>query len=191
MDAFIHTVFQSARTHTEWLDKPVDESLLQAIYHDMKWGPTSANCCPLRIVFVQSKEAKEKLKPCLAPGNVDKTMSAPVTAIFAQDMAFYDHFGYLFPYADAKSWFTGTPGLAEETALRNSTLQAAYFIVAARARGLDCGPMSGFDKQAVDNTFLNGTTYQSNFICNLGYGDGAKLHPRLPRFDYADVCKVV
>jgi 3-hydroxypropanoate dehydrogenase len=154
----------------------------------MKFGPTSANCCPLRIVFVTTPEGKAKLKPCLAEGNVEKTMSAPVTALFAQDNEFYEHFSYLFPVADAKAWFTGSPGLIEETATRNASLQAAYFMIIARAYGLDCGPMSGFDKDALNEAFFKGTTHTVNFICNLGYGDASKLYPRLPRFDFEQVC---
>ncbi len=190
-DAALKLLFTDARTHNGWLDKPVDDDLLIKIYDAAKFGPTSANCSPLRLYFIKSKEAKEKLKPCLAPGNVEKTMAAPVTVIFADDYAFYDHLPKLFPHADAKSWFVGNQPLIDTTAFRNSVLQAAYFMLAARLHGLDCGPMSGFDNAQVDAVFLKDTSYKSNFICNLGYGDASKLFPRSPRFDFSDVCKVL
>ena len=189
-DQAFDTIFRAARTANGWLDKPVDDGLLQKIYDDMKWGPTSANCCPLRVVFVKSKPAKERLKPALAPGNVDKAMQAPVTAILAQDTKFYEHLPFLFPHADAKSWFAGNEPLITETAFRNSSLQAAYFMISARAHGLDCGPMSGFDKAKVDAAFFPDGRFKTNFICSLGYGDPAKLFPRSPRFKFEDVCQI-
>ena len=177
------------------LNKAVDfsfDEILENIYNAAKMGPTSANCSPLRIIFVKSKEAKEKLRPTLSPTNVDKTMTAPVTAIFAQDIEFYDSFAKLFPHnPDVKSWFVGSDELVKATAFRNSTLQAAYFIIAARAYGIDCGPMSGFDNAMVDEAFLKGTSYKSNFICNLGYGTTQGLHPRLPRFEFSEACKII
>jgi 3-hydroxypropanoate dehydrogenase len=187
----IDQIFASARTHNGWLAKPVPDSLLQEIYEVAKWGPTSTNSNPARIVFVKSAEAKAKLLPCLLPGNVDKTKEAPVTAIIAQDLAFPDTLGKLFPHADARSWFAGNEALIESTALRNSSLQGAYFMLAARAAGLDCGPMSGFDQSKVDQTFFPGSSWRSNFICNLGYGDASKLYPRLPRLSFDEACRIV
>ncbi len=183
-------IFTEARTHSAWLPKPVSDDILKKAYDLMKFGPTSANCSPLRIVFVKTKEAKELLKPSLSEGNIEKTMAAPVTAIFAQDMKFYDHLPKLFPHADARSWFAGNDAAIASTAMRNSTLQAAYFIMAARACGLDCGPMSGFDAEKVNAAFFSGTSYMANFICNLGYGDKDKVYPRSPRFNFEDVCKI-
>jgi len=155
-------------------------------------GPTSANMCPLRIVFVKSQAAKEKLKPALDAGNVDKTMAAPVTAIFGMDIHFYEKLPKLFPHVDAKVWFKDLPeNVLEYIALRNSSLQAAYFMLAARSQGLDCGPMSGFNNAKVDEAFFAGTTVKSNFICSLGYGDASKLFPRSPRLSFEEACKVV
>lgn len=184
-------LFTAARTHSFWLSKPVEDNLLKKIYELMKFAPTSANSGPLRIVFIRSKEAKEKLKACLGEGNIEKTMSAPVTALLAHDMEFYEKLPQLFPQADARSWFAGNEALIKETAFRNSSLQSAYFILAARAYGLDCGPMSGFDKDKADAAFFKGTAYKSNMLCNLGYGDPAKLFPRNPRLGFEDVCKIV
>ena len=185
-------LFREARTHSAWLDKPVDDALLREVYDLARMGPTSANMCPLRIVFVKSKEAKEKLKPCLDAGNVDKTMRAPVTAIFGMEVDFFEQLPKLFPHADAKAWFKDLPkNVLEYIALRNSSLQGAYFMLAARALGLDCGPMSGFDNQKVDAAFFAGTTIKSNFLCNLGYGDASKLHPRSPRLGFDEACKVL
>ena len=184
-------LFRSARTHSAWLDKPVEDSLLKQVYDLAKMGPTSANMCPMRITFVRSKEAKEKLKPALDPGNVDKTMKAPVTAIIGMDIHFYEKLPQLFPHADAKSWFKDLPeNVLEYTALRNGSLQGAYFMLAARALGLDCGPMSGFDNAKVDAAFFAGTTIKSNFLCNLGHGDASKLHPRSPRLRFQEACQV-
>lgn len=182
-------IFLEARTHVAWLDKPVDDALLQKVYDHAKWGPTSANCCPLRIVFVKSKEAKEKLKSCLSSGNVDKTMAAPVTALFAYDLEFYTKMDRLWPHGGGKM-FVGNDKLIQTTAFRNSSLQAAYFMLAARALGLDCGPMSGFDNDKLDAAFFGGTAWKSNFICNLGYGDASKLHPRGPRLEFTETCKI-
>lgn len=183
-------LFNEARTHNAWLDKPVSDELLKAVYDLTKMAPTSANCQPLRVVFVKSEEAKAKLKPCLAEGNIDKTMQAPVTAILAMDMNFHDQLPKLFPHADAKSWFEGNTKMIEDTAFRNSSLQGGYFILAARAAGLDCGPMSGFDSEALDKAFFSGTSFKTNFICNLGYGDKQALHPRSPRPDFHEFCKI-
>jgi 3-hydroxypropanoate dehydrogenase len=185
-------IFREARTHHFWLDKPVSESLLREAYDLAKMGPTSANMFPMRIVFVRSKEAKEKLRPCLDAGNVAKTMAAPATAIIGMDLRFYDHLPKLFPHADARAWFKDLPnGVLEYIALRNSSLQGAYFMLAARAVGLDCGPMSGFNNAKVDATFFDGTSVKSNFLCNVGYGDKSHLHPRDPRLSFDEACKIV
>ena len=190
-DSAIKQMFTEARTHNGWLADPVSDETLREIYDMAKFGPTSANCSPLRIVFVKTKSAKEKLKPALMDGNVEKSMTAPVVAILAQDMKFYDHLPMLFPHADAKSWFVGNEALIAETAMRNSTLQAAYFMLAARACGVDCGPMSGFDKEKVDLAFFAGTSFKSNFLCSLGHGDTSKLFPRSPRFRFEDICQIL
>jgi 3-hydroxypropanoate dehydrogenase len=191
-DEGLDLLFRSVRTHTHWRDEPVDDALLRQVYDLAKMGPTSANMCPLRIVFVKSKEAKEKLKPCLDAGNVEKTMRAPATAIIGMDVHFYEKLPKLYPHADAKSWFKDLPEtMLEYIALRNSSLQGAYFMLAARALGLDCGPMSGFNNQMVDATFFAGTTVKSNFLCNLGHGDPAKLYPRNPRLSFNEACTVV
>ena len=185
-------IFRRARTHNVWLDKPVEDALLTQVYDIAKMGPTSANMCPMRIIFVKSREAKEKLKPALDAGNVDKTMKAPVTAIIGMDIHFYEALPKLFPHADAKAWFKNLPeNVLEYMALRNGSLQGAYFMLAARALGLDCGPMSGFDNAKVDAAFFAGTTVKSNFLCNLGHGDASKLFPRSPRLSFEEACKVV
>lgn len=190
-DAALRTLFLNARTHNSWQPKPVADELLREVVDIMKMAPTSVNCSPARIVFVTSVEAKAKLKPLLMDGNVEKTMAAPVTAIIGTDMAFYDHLPKLFPAMDAKSWFTGNAEFARTSANRNGTLQGGYFILAARALGLDCGPMSGFDNAGVDKAFFAGTQIQSNFLCNLGYGDPAGVHPRAPRFDFDEMASIV
>ena len=184
-------LFTDARTHNVWQDKPVEADLLRAVWDLTKMGPTSANCSPARIVFVVSDEAKARLKPCLAEGNVTKTMSAPVTAIIGSDQKFYDRLGELFPHTDARPWFAGNDAMIESTAFRNSTLQGAYFMLAARALGLDYGPMSGFDNDAVDGEFFAGTSVKSNFLCSIGYGSGEDMFPRSPRLDFDDACSVL
>lgn len=184
-------LFNEARTFNAFKDEPVSDELLQQVYDLARMGPTSANCSPMRIVFVKSPEAKEKLKPCLMEGNVDKTMKAPVCAIIAQDMEFYEKLPVLFPHTDARSWFVGKPDYIQSTAFRNASLQGAYFIMAARALGLDCGPMSGFSNAKVDKAFLDGTTWKSNFLINLGYGDNTGLYPRSPRLKFTEACEVV
>ena len=185
-------LFRHARTYGAWLDQPIDDALLRQVYDLAKMGPTSANMCPMRVVFVKSKEAKEKLKPCLDSGNVDKTMKAPATAIIGMDIRFYEQLPKLFPHADAKAWFKDLPAnVLEYIALRNSSLQGAYFMLAARSQGLDCGPMSGFNNAKVDEAFFAGTTVKSNFLCNLGYGDVSKLYPRSPRLSFDEACKIV
>jgi len=189
--ADLELLFLKARTHSAWLQKPVDDALLIRAYEIARMGATSANCSPMRIVFVKTAEAKAKLKPCLDKGNVDKTMTAPVTAIIAHEMEFYEYLPKLFPHTDARSWFVGKPAAIEAAATRNGTLQGAYFMIAARALGLDCGPMSGFNNTKVDEAFLAGTSYKSNFLCNLGYGDASKLHPRSPRLAFDEACTIV
>jgi 3-hydroxypropanoate dehydrogenase len=184
-------VFRTARTHNGWQNRPVSDDLLRQVVDLAKMGPTSANCSPMRIVFVRSKEAKERLKPALIPTNVDKTMAAPVTAIIGHDMAFYEQLPRLFPHADARAWFVGNEALIATTAFRNGSLQGAYFILAARALGLDTGPMSGFDNAKVDADFFAGTQVRSNFLCNLGYGDPAKLMPRSPRLEASEIARFV
>lgn len=187
----LDTLFRTARTYNNWQKKEVPDDLLHRVFDLMKWGPTSVNCSPLRVVFVKSESEKAKLLPLVDKGNLVKTQNAPVTAIFAFDHEFYNHLPRLFPHTDAKSWFTGNDALANETAWRNGTLQAAYFMMAARALGLDCGAMSGFDKDAAKKVFFPDQNVTVNFLCNLGYGDPASLYPRSPRFDFADVCRIV
>jgi len=185
-------IFRNARSHSYWLDQPVDDALLRQVYDLAKMGPTSANTCPLRIIFVKAREAKERLKPALDAGNVQKAMTAPVTASLGMDIHFYEKLPQLFPHADARSWFKDLPEpVLEYIALRNSSLQGAYFILAARSVGLDCGPMSGFNNAKVDAEFFAGTTIKSNFLCALGYGDASKLHPRSPRLAFEEACQVI
>jgi 3-hydroxypropanoate dehydrogenase len=189
-DHALDVLFREARTHYHWRDKPVSEDLLRAIWDLARVGPTSANCSPARIVFVISREAKEKLRPALIPGNVEKTMTAAATAIIGYDTTFYDRLPELYPHANARSWFVGNEALIESTAFRNGTLQGGYFILAARALGLDCGPMSGFDNAAVDAAFFADTPVKSNFLCNLGYGEASRLHPRGPRLAFEEACRI-
>jgi 3-hydroxypropanoate dehydrogenase len=186
----LEQLFLDARTYNSWRDEPVPENTLRAVWDLARMAPTSANCSPARIVFVVSDAAKAKLKDCLAPGNVEKTMAAPATAIIGHDMEFYEKLPTLFPHADARSWFVGNQDLIDATAFRNGTLQGAYFMLAARAVGLDCGPMSGFDNEKVDAAFFAGTTVKSNFLCNIGVGNPEDLHPRSPRFAFEDVCTI-
>ncbi len=184
-------IFRVAHTHNAWLDKPVSDDMLRAIYDLAKMGPTSLNTSPARFVFVRSREAKERLRPALSPGNLDKTMAAPVTAIIGYDEEFYEHIGFLFPQRRAaRDRFAGNPANAHETAVRNGTLQGAYFLMAARALGLDTGPMSGFDAARVDSEFFAGTKVKSNFLCNLGYGDATGVYDRQPRFAFEAACRI-
>lgn len=187
----LEQLFLKARTHNAWQDRPVDPALLQQLYDLVKMAPTSANCSPARFVFVQSKDAKERLKPALSEGNLEKTMAAPVTVIVANDPKFYDKLPYLFPHTDARSWFSGDAQVAETTAFRNGSLQVAYLILAARALGLDTGPMSGFDQAKVDQAFFKDTGWRSNVLVNLGYGDEAALFPRSPRLPFDEACQVL
>ncbi|MGC8532762.1 MAG: malonic semialdehyde reductase [Acidiphilium sp.] len=187
----LDTLFRTARTKNAWTDRPVSDETLRALYDILKFGPTSANCSPARFVFIRTPEAHEKLKPALNPGNIDKTMSAPITVIVAHDPLFYENLPKLFPHADARAWFSGNPDLAEETAMRNGTLQGGYLIMAARALGLDVGPMSGFDKDKVDRAFLADHGWKSNFLINLGYGVAEDLFPRSPRLTFEEACSLV
>lgn len=184
-------LFREARSHNGWLDKPVADETLRAAFDLTKMGPTSANCSPMRIVFIRTPEQKKKLEPCVSSGNFDKTMSAPVTAIIANDFEFYEHFDFLFPHDDARAWFTGNQTLIDTTAMRNGSLQGAYFMLACRGVGLDCGPLSGFENDMVDEIFFAGTKIRSNFLCNLGYGDPNALFPRSPRFAFEEVCTLL
>lgn len=184
-------LFNNARTHSYWQQKPIAEATLRQLYDLARMPPTSANANPARFVFVQSQEAKQRLKPALGAGNLEKTMNAPVTVIVAQDMAFYEQLPRLYPHSDARSWFAGNNLAIETTAFRNSSLQGAYLILAARALGLDCGPMSGFDNAKVDAEFFADRPWKSNFLINIGYGDASRLHPRNPRLDFADACQVL
>lgn len=189
-DKGLDLLFRQARSHNAWQDREISDVLLQAVFDLAKMGPTSANCSPMRVVFVKSQAAKEKLKPALGEGNLAKTMAAPATAIIGHDSAFHEHLPRLFPHADARAWFAGNEALIADTAFRNGSLQGAYFILAARALGLDCGPMSGFDNAKVDAAFFPDGRVKSNFLCNLGYGDPGGLFPRAPRFDFDDVCTI-
>ena len=190
--ATLRLLMTEARTFNAWQDKNVTVETLEQIYQIMKMGPTSANCCPARLVFLTSKGAKERLRPALKPNNVDKTMSAPVTAIIAHDIAFWQHAERMFPQNPAVQLaFKDNPVGAETAAFRNGSLQGAYFIIAARAVGLDCGPMSGFDNAMVNEEFFAETTFRSNFLCNIGYGDSSKTFKRLPRLDFDVACQVL
>jgi len=190
-DDALDQLFRDARSRGAWHDTDVPDSLLHELVDLVKLGPTSGNCSPARFVFVKSQDAKEKLAPYLSAGNRAKTMKAPVCAIIGYDLEFYEHLPTLFPHTDAKSWFEGKPQKIADTAFRNGTLQGAYLILAARGLGLDCGPMSGFDQEGVDQAFFAGTNVKSNFLCNLGYGDDAPLRPRSPRFDFDQMARIV
>ena len=184
-------IFRGARSQNGWLTTPVSDSKLRELYDLMKYGPTSVNCSPARLVFVRTEDGKAKLRPALAPGNVEKAMAAPVVAIVGYDTRFYEHLPELFPHNPAvKAWFEGDEKVdfATTTAFRNGTLQGGYFIAAARALGLDCGPMSGFNNQAVDQAFFAGTSIRSNFICGIGHGDPAKVFARSPRLSFDQAC---
>ncbi|MDH7799235.1 MULTISPECIES: malonic semialdehyde reductase [unclassified Beijerinckia] len=190
-DPALDLLFRRARSQNGWLPRPVEDDLLRELWNVLKWGPTSANCSPMRLIFLRTAEAKARLKPYLGPANIDKTMTAPVAAIIGYDTQFYRQLPTLFPHnSQAEGWFSGEERqvFAAATALRNGSLQGGYFIVAARALGLDCGPISGFDHDAVDAEFWSGTTVRTNFICNIGYGSGEKLFDRLPRLEVDEVC---
>jgi 3-hydroxypropanoate dehydrogenase len=184
-------ILLEARTHNRWQKKPVPQALLRQLADVMKMGPTSANCSPARILFLESRSGKERLSPFMSEGNRAKTAAAPVTAIIGYDTEFYEKLPKLFPHADARSWFVGKPAHIEETAFRNSSLQGAYFIIAARALGLDAGPMSGFDAAGVNKEFFPDGKVKANFICNFGYGDPEGVMPRSPRFAFEEFCTIL
>ena len=190
-DRSLDIIFREAHTHSNWLDKPVSDALLHQIYELMKWAPTSANSCPARFVFVRSAEAKQRLLPAMAPDNVEKTRTAPVTVIVGYDLEFYEKLPRLFPQTDARSWYAGNQPLIDKTAFRNGSLQGAYLLIAARALGLDAGPMSGFDNEKVDREFFAGTAVKSNFVINLGYGDSSKLYQRNPRLPFEEAAQIL
>ena len=187
-DSILEHVFRTARTPRRWRDIPVPDGLLHTLYDLVKLGPTSGNCSPARFVFLASRDSRERLRPALSAGNVERTMGAPVTVIVAQDPLFYEQMPRLYPEVEARSWFAADIGLAEETASRNSSLQGGYMILAARMLGLDAAPMSGFDAEKVDEIFLSGQGWRSNFLLNLGYADGEPAHPRAPRLAFDEAC---
>jgi len=186
----LNILFNDARSFSYWQNRTVSDAQLIQLYELMKMGPTAANCCPARLVFVKSDAAKEKLKPCLNEGNVDKSMSAPAVVIIGMDMEFYERLPELFPHTDARSWFAGKPEKIQHSALLNSALQGAYLIMAIRSLGLDAGPMSGVDNNKLDATFFTDDNVKSIFICAIGYGDRTKLHPRSPRLDFGQACRI-
>jgi 3-hydroxypropanoate dehydrogenase len=190
-DEALDRIFREARTHNGWLERPVPHALLEEAVELAKLGPTAVNASPFRVVFVETPEAKQRLKVTLSPGNVDKTMAAPVTAIVGHDLAFHDHLPRLFPHADVRPMFAGNEAVAVHTATQSGTLQLAYFILALRAVGLDTGPMGGFDKDKVDAAFFGGTTIRSNLLVNIGYGDHTKLFPRSPRLAFSEIASFV
>ena len=190
MNVSTEQLFTEARTQNGYLDTPVSDEQLHQLFDLLKWGPTSANCSPARFVFVHSAEARERLAACVSPGNQPKVLQAPVTAIIGMDMEFHEKLPQLFPHTDARAWFVGKPEMIHATAFRNSSLQGAYLILAARAMGLGCGPMSGFDAARVDAEFWAGSTVKTNFICTLGHGDPAKILPRSPRFAFDEACRL-
>jgi 3-hydroxypropanoate dehydrogenase len=187
----LDTLFYNAHTHNGWQDRPVTDGQLQQLYDALRWAPTAANGSPARLVFVRSAEAKARLAPALSEGNLAKTLAAPVTVIVGMDMEFYEKLPKLSPAVDARSWFAGNDAAIQSTAFRNSSLQGGYLILAARALGLDVGPMSGFDNAKVDEAFFAGTPVKSNFICNIGYGDPAKIRPRAPRLAFDEACQIL
>ena len=187
----LEQLFLEARTHNRWLDRTVDDALLRELYELTRLAPTSANSQPMRVVFVKGAQAKQRLKPALAPHNVEKTMTAPVTAIVAHDLAFYEQLPKLLPHVDARSWFAHRPAeQLERAAFQGSSMQGAYLVLAARALGLDAGPIGGFDAEKVDAAFFPGETWRSNFLVNLGYGDPGGLFPRSPRLDFDEACRI-
>ncbi|MBV9861867.1 MAG: malonic semialdehyde reductase [Alphaproteobacteria bacterium] len=183
------SLFRDGRTYSKWLPRSIPDGLIEAAFAMAQLGPTSGNCEPMRLVLVRSPEAKARLLGCVSSGNAEKVRTAPVTAIVAYDLAFYEHLPRLFPHTDARAWFTSNDALARETAFRNGSLQGAYFILALRTHGLDCGPMSGFDAGRVDAEFFAGSSWRANFLLNIGYGDTGGLHPRLPRLSFSDTVR--
>jgi 3-hydroxypropanoate dehydrogenase len=191
MQVSTERLFTEARTQNGYKPTPVPDATLRALYDLLKWGPTSANSSPARFAFVRSAEMKARLVACVSHGNVKKIEQAPVTAVIGMDMAFHDKLPHLFPHGDARAWFAGHEAKIAETAFRNSSLQGGYFIIAARALGLDCGPMSGFDAARMDATFWAGTSVRTNFICTLGEGDPTQVHARNPRLSFEDACRLL
>lgn len=191
MNVSTDQLFTAARTQNGYLDRPLADDTLRQLYELVKWGPTAANSSPARLAFVRSAEAKATLLGCMNPGNVAKVQQAPVTVIVGMDLEFHHRLPQLFPHVDARAWFEGKPAVIESSALRNSSLQGGYLIMAARALGLDCGPMSGFDAARVDAAFWGGTAVKTNFVCTLGHGDPAKVMPRLPRLAFEDACRLL
>ncbi len=189
-DAALDSLFRNARTQNDWTDDGISEESLRAIYDLMKMGPTAANGSPARIVFCHSADARARLAACASPGNHDKILEAPCTAIIGMDMEFHEKLPFLFPHTDARAWFNGNDAAIRESAFRNSSLQGAYLIMAARSLGFDAGPMSGFVKTRVDEEFWAGTKVETNFICSIGHGGGQKLFPRLPRLAFEDACRI-
>lgn len=181
-------LFRNGRSHNGWQPREVSARLLRRLWELVRYAPTAVNGMPARLVFVTTADGKKRLEPCLSPGNVEKVLSAPVTVIVGYDIAFWEHLPKLFPHADVREMFSENTEVAELTAFRNSSLQGAWLMLAARALGLDCGPMSGFDGERLDQNFFAGTTIRSNFLCNLGYGDPARLYPRLPRLSFEEAC---
>ncbi len=179
------------RTQTRWTDEPVSDDVLRLLYDRVRWGPTSANCSPVRLAFLRTPAARERLRPALSAGNLEKTLTAPVVVVVAHDPAFFEQLPRLFPHADARAWFAGSPALAEETAFRNSTLQGAYLILAARDLGLGTCPMSGFDRERVDEILFAESGWRSNFLLALGHGDPAGLYPRSPRLAFDEACRLL
>ena len=187
----LETLFTKARSQNGWLNKDITNEQIHQLYDLLKFGPTSANSCPARFTFIRSKEAKERLKLYLDSGNIEKSMSAPAVAIISYDIDFYEKLSYLFPHTNAKSWYEGKEQKIKSTAELNATLQGAYFIIAARSLGLDCGPMIGFDKEKLNQEFFPNETVNSIFICGIGYGDDTKIHPRSPRLDFEEACEIL
>lgn len=190
MNVTTEQLFTAARTQNGYLDRPVSDETLRQLYELVKWGPTAANSCPARLVFVRTPQAKAALVDCMSPGNRRKVQEAPVTVVVGMDLAFHERLPQLFPHADARSWFAGNEPLIAESALRNSSLQGGYLILAARALGLDCGPMSGFDRSKLDAAFWAGTAVTTNFVCTLGHGDPAQVRERLPRLSFDEACRL-
>lgn len=190
-DEALDTLFRQARSFSYWQARPVSDAQLHQLYELMKWGPTAANSCPARLLFINSDAAKSRLKPCLAEGNVDKSMSAPVVAVIAMDLEFHEQLPRLFPHTDARSWYAGKPEKILQSATLNTALQGAYLILAARSLGLDCGPMSGFDNAALDAEFFPDGKTRSLFICALGYGERERLYPRGPRLEFDEACTIL
>jgi len=187
----LDTIFRTARSQNGWLDRKVSDEQIHEIYELMKFGPTAANNCPARITFLKSEDSKNRLKPHLDEGNIEKTMSAPVVAIIGYDTEFYEKLPYLFPHTDARSWFAGKPEKIVASGSMNATLQAAYFMIATRSMGLDCGPMGGFNNEGVDNEFFSDGKTKTLLICGIGYGDESKVFPRSPRLDFSEACQVI